>query len=197
MKNDHEGKCLKDFVDILPGHPFRGTIKQYEDGNVNVVQVRDISAIGEMDLGDLVQTKVTGKKSPVWLEQGDILFVAKGSKHYSAHLDFILPRTVCSPHFFLIRVKPEFKEVITSHFLSWQLNQFPAQTYFKKTAEGSKYLSIRRQVLENTPIKVLPMKRQKLISEMHKTAMQERKALLKMIENRQQLLEAVAIKELD
>lgn len=197
MKYEQQTCCLSDVADILPGHPFRGTIKQYDNGDVNVVQVRDTDATGEINHYSMVETILKSKKSPDWLKPGDILFVAKGSKHYSVLVDFILERTVCSPHFFLVRVKDEYKDIITPDFICWQLNQQVAQHYFKKTAEGSMYLSIRRQVLENAPIKVLPIKRQKLISEMYKSAMQERKALLKMIENRQRLLEAVAVKELD
>ncbi|WP_286235348.1 restriction endonuclease subunit S [Thalassotalea sediminis] len=188
---------LSDIADIRLGHPFRGTIKQYDNGDVNVVQVRDTDVTGEINHYSMVETILKSKKSPDWLKPGDILFVAKGAKHYSVLVDTIQERTVCSPHFFLVRVKDEFKNTIIPDFVCWQLNQQLAQHYFKKTAEGSMYLSIRRQVLENVPIKILPIKRQKLISEMYKTAMLERKALLKMIENRQRLLEAVAMKELN
>ncbi|MEO9276145.1 hypothetical protein ABFY09_15030 [Marinomonas sp. 5E14-1] len=75
-----------------------------------------------------------------------------------------LERTVCSPHFFVVRLKPEFKDVIVPDFLCWQLNQQPAQRYFKATAEGSMYRSIRRQVLENVPIKVLKLEKQKQLA---------------------------------
>ena len=188
---------LCDITDIRLGHPFRGTIKQYENGDVNVVQVRDTEATGEINQYGVVETILSTKKKPDWLQNGDVLFVAKGAKHYSALVDNIRVRTVCSPHFFVVRLKPEFKDVILPAFLCWQLNQQPAQRYFKATAEGSMYLSIRRQVIENVPIRVLSPQKQRQLAAMHSCGVKEQKVLQKLIENRQQQLDAIAIHALD
>ncbi len=188
---------LCDIADIRLGHPFRGTVKQYDKGDVNVVQVRDTGPTGEINQATLVQTELSTKKQPDWLQNGDVLFVAKGAKHYSALVQQVLEHTVCSPHFFVVRIKAEFKDMILPDFLCWQLNQQPAQRYFKATAEGSMYLSIRRQVLENVPIKVLTLEKQKQLTAMHRCAVKEQKVLQKLIENRQQQLEAIAIHALE
>lgn len=188
---------LSDIADIRLGHPFRGTVKQYDNGDVNVVQVRDTEPTGEINQYTMVETVLNTKKQPDWLQNGDVLFVAKGAKHYSVLVEQILERTVCSPHFFMVRLKPEFKDVIVAEFLCWQLNQQPAQRYFKATAEGSMYLSIRRQVLENVPIKLLKFEKQKQLAAMHRCGVREQKVLQKLIENRQQQLEAIAIHALE
>ena len=184
---------LSDIADIRLGHPFRGTVKQYDKGDVHVVQVRNTEPTGEINKTTLVQTQLSTKKQPDWLKNGDVLFVAKGAKHYSALVQQVLERTVCSPHFFVVRIKAEFKDMILPDFLCWQLNQQPAQRYFKATAEGSMYLSIRRQVLENVPIKVLTLEKQKQLTAMHRCGVKEQKVLQKLIENRQQQLEAIAM----
>ncbi len=188
---------LSDIADIRLGHPFRGTVKQYDKGDVHVVQVRNTEPTGEINKTTLVQTQLSTKKQPDWLKNGDVLFVAKGAKHYSALVEQVLERTVCSPHFFVVRIKAEFKDMILPDFLCWQLNQQPAQRYFRATAEGSMYLSIRRQVLENVPIKVLTYEKQKQLAAMHRCAVSEQKVLHKLIENRQQQLEAIAMHALE
>ncbi|MFD1009066.1 restriction endonuclease subunit S [Oceanisphaera ostreae] len=184
---------LCEIADIRSGHPFRGTIKQYENGDVKVVQVRDTEMTGEVNQHNMVETRLSTKKQPDWLQDGDVLFVAKGAKHYSVLVENVLERTVCSPHFFVVRLKPEFRDVVMPDFLCWQLNQQPAQRYFKATAEGSMYLSIRRQVLENVPIKVLKLEKQKQLAALHRCGVREQKVLQKLIENRQQQLGAIAI----
>ena len=188
---------LCDIAGIRLGHPFRGTVKQYDKGDVHVVQVRDTEPTGEINQATLVQTELSTKKQPDWLQNGDVLFVAKGAKHYSALVQQVLEHTVCSPHFFVVRIKAEFKDMILPDFLCWQLNQQPAQRYFKATAEGSMYLSIRRQVLENVPIKVLTLEKQKQLTAMHRCGVKEQEVLQKLIENRQQQLEAIAIHALE
>ncbi len=82
----------------------------------------------------MVETVLNTKKQPDWLENGDVLFVAKGAKHYSVLVEQVLERTVCSPHFFMVRLKPEFKDMIVPTSYAGN-NQQPAQRYFKATAE--------------------------------------------------------------
>lgn len=187
---------LSDIADIRSGHPFRGSIEPDINGDVHVVQVRDTKATGEIIQDEVIKTTLTSKKQPDWLKSGDILFVAKGAKHYSALVEDLPKQTVCSPHFFLVRIKPAFKELVTPEFICWQLNQLPAQRYFQTTAEGSLYLSIRRQILEYVPITMLSIDKQKKLTAMHHCAVKEQKILQQLIENRQQQLDAIAHKAL-
>ena len=188
---------LGDIADIRSGHPFRGSIEPDINGDVRVVQVRDTNATGEIIQDEMIKTTLTSKKQPDWLKSGDILFVAKGAKHYSALVEELPKQTVCSPHFFLVRIKPALKALVTPEFICWQLNQLPAQRYFQTTAEGSLYLSVRRQILEYVPITMLPIEKQRQLTAMHRCAVKERKVLQQLIDNRQQQLEAIAISELN
>ncbi|MEH6594840.1 restriction endonuclease subunit S [Pseudoalteromonas marina] len=183
---------LSDIADIRSGHPFRGSIEPDIKGDVHVVQVRNTKATGEIIQDEVITTTLTSKKQPDWLKSGDILFVAKGAKHYSALVEDLPKQTVCSPHFFLVRIKPAFKELVTPEFICWQLNQLPAQRYFQTTAEGSLYLSVRRQILEYVPITMLPIEKQKQLTAMHHCAVKEQKVLQQLIEKRQQQLDAIA-----
>lgn len=197
IRQDSREVQLSDIAEIRSGHPFRGTIKQYDNGDVHVIQVRDTEPTGEINLYSMIDTKLSTKKHPDWIQNGDVLFVAKGAKHYSVLVEQVLERTVCSPHFFLVRLKPEFRDVVMPDFLCWQLNQQPAQRYFKATAEGSMYLSIRRQVLENVPIKVIEYDKQKHLAALHRCGVKEQKVLQKLIDNRQKQLDAIAIHVLE
>ena len=184
---------LCEVADVFSGYPFRGTIPSDENGDVHVIQVRDTRATGEVFQDEMIKVILPGKKAPNWLRSGDVLFVAKGVKHFSALVEDLPVKTVCSPHFFLIRVKPEYQNRVKPEFICWQLNQLPAQRYFSTTAEGSLHLSVRRQVLENTPLKLLDIKDQQLIANMHKCAIKERSALLQLIENKDKEQAAIAL----
>jgi hypothetical protein len=96
----------------------------------------------------------------------------------------------------LVRIKKALKDKVTPEFICWQLNQLPAQHYFQTTAEGSLYLSIRRQILEYTPITLLPLGKQRQLTAMHRCAVKEQKVLQQLIENRQQQLDAIALNTL-
>ncbi|MFT6925110.1 MAG: hypothetical protein ACJAZP_000690 [Psychromonas sp.] len=184
---------LCDIADIRPGHPFRGTIAPVKDGEIHVVQVRDADLTGEIVQDEMITTNLPGKKQPDWLQDGDVLFVTKGAKNFSALVENLPTTTVCSPHFFLVRLKPKMRNKVLPAFICWQLNQLPAQRYFQATAEGSLYVSIRRQVLENTPFVLPTMEKQRQLVALHRCAVKEQKVLQQLIDNRQQQLDAIAI----
>lgn len=187
---------LGDIANIRSGHPFRGSIKADKEGDVHVVQVRDTKATGELLQSGIIKTTLTSKKQPDWLQAGDILFAAKGSMHHSALVESLPEKTVCSPHFFLVRIKSAFKDLVTPEFICWQLNQLPAQHYFQRSAEGSLYLSIRKQILECTPITMLSIDKQQQLTALHRCGVNEQKVLQQLIENRQLQLNAIALKAL-
>ena len=184
---------LFDIAEIRPGHPFRGTITHIPDSSTHVVQVRDTDTTGEIRTHGLITTELKTLKKPDWLMEGDILFVTKGAKHYAVCVKKIPPKTVCSPNFFIVRVRSEYTENVLPEFISFQLNQIPAQRYFKSTAEGSNYVSIRRKVLEDTPITVPSIEKQTQLAALHTAAVKEQKTLQKLITNRQQQLNAIAL----
>ena len=184
---------LCEVADIFSGYPFRGAIPADENGDVHVVQVRDTRDTGEVFQDEMVKVILPGKKPPNWLRSGDVLFISKSVKHFSALVEDLPVKTVCSPHFFLIRVKTEYQNRVKPEFICWQLNQLPAQRYFSTTSEGSLNLIVRKQVLENTPIKLLDIKEQQLIANMHKCAIKERSALFQLIENIDKEQTAIAL----
>ena len=183
---------LCEIADIRPGHPFRGTITPVSSANTHAVQVRDVNNFGEIETKNLITTELTGRKQPDYLHEGDILFVAKGAKHFSVYVQQIPEKSVCSPHFFLVRIQALYAEKVLPEFISWQLNQLPAQRYFKNSAEGSLYVSIRRKILEDTPITVPPLVTQQRIVSLHRAAVSEQKVLQQLITNRQQQLNVIA-----
>ena len=184
---------LCEVADVFSGYPFRGAIPANENGDVHVVQVRDTRNTGEIIKDQVVKATLSGKKTPNWLRPGDMLFIAKGVKHFSALVEDLPVKTVCSPHFFLIRVKSEYQNRVKPEFICWQLNQLPAQRYFSTIAEGPLHSSIRKQVLENTPLKLLDIKEQQIIANMHKCAIKERSALFQLIENIDKEQTAIAL----
>ena len=100
---------LCEVADIFSGYPFRGAIPADENGDVHVVQVRDTRDTGEVFQDEMVKVILPGKKPPNWLLPGDVLFISKSVKHFSALVEDLPVKTVCSPHFFLIRVKTEYQ----------------------------------------------------------------------------------------
>jgi len=183
---------LCEIANIRSGHPFRGTIRPISKAETHVVQVRDVNEFGEINIKKLITTELIGRKDPDWLQTQDILFIAKGARHFASFVQQLPEQTVCSPYFFIIRINTEQKNTVLPEFIYWQLNQPSVQKYFKISAEGSLHVSIRRKILEDTPIALPPIAIQQKIVALHRAAIKEQKVLQQLINNRRQQLDLIA-----
>ena len=192
MSNDAEKKqaILADIADIRPGYPFRGSVKDRPDGEVAVVQIKNVDPDTGIDWSGLARTDLTGRRKPDWLRQGDVLFTARGNRNAAAAVGEITIKAVSAPHLFVIRVTTP--EQILPEFLAWVMNQADAQRYFAQEATGSYITNIRKQSLLEMPLRLPPLDKQRIVVELDRAARQERKLLESLIENRKQQISLVA-----
>jgi restriction endonuclease S subunit len=87
----------------------------------------------------------------------------------------------------------ERQVMLVPGILAWQINQRPAQEYFQREATGSYILNIRREVIENLSLAIPPLEQQRAIIALADAARAERGALTRLIDNRNQQLEAIAL----
>lgn len=180
---------LKGLAEVKAGYPFRGSVPVSESGNARVIQMRDVPLAGDIDWAALSRSDIPASKTHDWLADGDVLFVARGTRNYAVCLAGVPGPTVCSQYFFVLRVR---SPRLLPSFLAWYINRAPAQRYLASNAEGSDQLSIRRGVLEDMPIAVPPLDRQRRLVELAVATDQERQYLETLIKNREHLLDALA-----
>jgi len=187
-------KALSDIATIKAGYPFRGRIISDDHATTKVIQVRDVNVFGDINQSQLIKAQLTKKREPDWLIPGDILFIAKGPRNTAACINFTdnEPNTVCSPHFFLVQIKPQFNNVIDPNFIAWQLNQSHAQRYFKVNSEGTLQVSIRRTVLEKVCLSIPDIVKQHVIANLYLASLKEQALLSKLLKNSQQQLSVIS-----
>jgi len=191
----HErNESLRDVATISAGYPIRDAIRDVPGGDVAVVQIKNVRSETGVDWLAVARTKLTGRREPDWLRPGDVLFSARGGRNIAVCVQQPPAQAVCSPHFFLIRVKQN--KAALPEFLAWQMNQPNAQQYFAQSATGSYIKSIRRQVLEDLKIQIPSLDRQRLLVRLAEAAQREKEILERLIEIRRQELEVIAGKQL-
>src|SRR5690606_29033649 len=155
-----------------------------------VIQLRDVSPEGRVAWTGLVRTQLLGHKAPDWLRDGDVLFAGRGGRAYALCLSQVPEQTVCAQYFFVLRCR--LSAAVLPDYLAWHINRAPSQRYLLSNAEGSDQLNIRRAVLEDLPIAVPDLARQRLIVELAQAAAEERLRLQALIHNREQELDTLA-----
>ena len=176
---------------ISSGYPFRGKIEESNESNIKVVQMKDVSLDKPINWSECLTVELNGRRTPDYLRSGDILFVARGNRNYAVQIDEIPDgiQAVASPHFFVIRLQDSS---VTPEFLTWFLNQTPCQQYFEQNAEGTMAKSIRRSVLEQTPIAIPSLQKQAAIVKLHKSHIQHNYVIQQLLANSNQMMSAIA-----
>jgi hypothetical protein len=189
---------LSAIATINAGYPFRGKIPEVPGSAMVAVQMKDVSLTEGIRWSGCLETELTGKREPDYLTTGDILVAARGRHNYAVQVDQALASTgkqaVAAPHFFLVRLKRDSlkKKDILPEFVVWLLNQAPAQRYFEQNAEGTLTKSIRRSVLENAPVVVPPLAKQRAIIAMANTLSDEQRLIQKLVNNGERMMNAIA-----
>lgn len=183
--------ALKTLVEVLPPYPFRGGIEVSDDGDTYLVQIRHADEHARALVGTLDRVMLPGKREPDYLENGDVLFVAKGPRNFAVHIHDIPLASVCSQHFFHLKVPGGRDARILPEFLAWQINQSAVQTYLARCGQGSVVPSITRQQIEEMPVVVPPLEVQARFVVLLQAARKEEQVLQALIENRRQMLQGI------
>ena len=181
---------LKQIASLMAGHPFRGSIQNAPDGDVAVVQMKDVDPEKGLDSASLYRVHLTGRKKPDYLKRGDILFVGRGYRIFAVLVDQDLENTVAGSHFFILRVKPN-KQDVSPDYLAWYINYKQAQRYFSQHVAGTALPHINRTVLENLPVILPPLKVQEQMVRAHYCRLREKALLERLIEKKKLFLDGL------
>lgn len=175
---------------ISAGHSFREKIPEVKKSGIYVVQMKDINSEHSVNWDTVVETMLTSKQTPNWLQHGDILFVARGQRNYAAMFSVETKQVhaIAAPQFFIIRLN---NSNVLPEYLTWFLNQSSAQRYFLTNAQGGTTPSVRRSVLEKTPIIIPSLAQQKTLIELTKIINKEKEIAEKIIGNGERLLQCL------
>ena len=164
---------LSDVAEIRSGVHFRERIKNDPKGNVAVLQMKDISEENKIVSEGIIKIRRENIKPSLLLRHGDVLLRARGIRYTSSVFNLEIGEAIASSQ--LIIIKPN-NEIILPSFLSWFLNQKPAQNYLKTRATGSYVKMIPREMLAKLEIVIPTIENQELISQISKLS--DRESLL-------------------
>ena len=187
---------LKNLTGIISGYPFRKKIQTSRSGNFFIIQMEDINKDHTLNTAALSKTNLENVKSKYLLNKGDILFTPKGYNNFATLIDSPLTNTIPIAHFYIIRIKKEKLKTLTPSYLTWYINQKPAQTFFKNYAAGTNIPSINKKHLNELVIEIPPLKLQNQITKIYRLSLKEQKLLKEIREKRRLFIENTLLDKL-
>jgi restriction endonuclease S subunit len=183
---------LKNIVSIKIGYPVRSRAEPKPDGDLVLIQMKDVSEEAGVDTSNLFLIKHVGRKLPEFLQPGDLLFYARGHKFFTVLVKNVPKNTVASSQFFIIKIK---EKCITPEYLNYYINSSISQKYFESRKVGSAVTYISRDVLAELPIVIPDIMTQKKIVDIEQSWNIEKSLLNQLINRKHQLVEKI-VKEM-
>lgn len=153
-------KMLNEIAEIKAGYLFKKGIYPENDGNVSVVQLKDIDSRGVLNTQQIQKVNLEKLNNGDLLSDGDVLLKAKTNYPVASVVSDISGKTIATAHYFVIRLKTN---EVSPGFLAWYLNQKPAQIYFEKNAGGTRIRVINKQLLGQLEVALPDIETQKRI----------------------------------
>lgn len=151
---------LGDCATVLPGFSLRGRVEHDPKGTHQVILPRHVREGMPYSYTPADELRVVpGRDAERYhLQAGDVLFLARSTRNIAVRLASIPEPSIVSLVFHLIRCKPE----IDPDYLTWHLNQAPAQAAIAQSRVGSGTLLVPRQALSDLaiPLPALGIQRQ-------------------------------------
>ena len=162
---------LKNIAVIQLGYSFRSRIKNENDGNISVIQMKDLLQNNTVNCNDLIKVQMEKVKEHHFAYKNDLIFRSRGLMTTTAILQENPGTAVIAAPLFRIRIKNPDK--ILPEYLSWFINQNEAQRYLKSRQEGTHAGMVNRKELEQLPICIPSIRKQKIILELAKLSERE------------------------
>ena len=142
---------MSELVRIQPGYPSRGRVHSVQDGTHRLLQAREVSADGGVQLENAVRFHPERNPGLYQVLRGDVLVIARGQAHRAHCIDEDLPNTLAAFSFFILR--PDLSRILPG-YLAWWLNLPPVQARINAASRGTGISYISRQALGNLAIQV-------------------------------------------
>jgi len=165
---------LKNLATVQTGYSFRSRLDTSEDGELAVIQMKDLLADNTVSLDDLLKISMSEVKSHHFVRRGDLVFRSRGLITSSAILSGDPGQAVVAAPLLRIRVKDAGK--VLPEYLNWFLSQRDAQIFFASQATGTAQKMVGKEAIEDLEIFLPPLSTQRAIIEL--AALSEREASL-------------------
>lgn len=186
-----EGKMkieLKKLASIKMGHSFRSKLEPDSDGNISVIQMKDLTEDNRLDAQELVQIDMQDLKEHHRVKINDLAFRSRGQTNTAAIIDQELKDAVIAAP--LLRIRVESDSILPA-YLCWFINQPSSQAALQSKATGTGGRMIGISAIEDLEVVVPSIDVQQKIIEIHQLSIDEQKLMNALAKKKEVLTDAI------
>jgi restriction endonuclease S subunit len=185
-------KQIKHLAIVQMGYSFRSRLETSKDGEVAVIQMKDLQDDNIVSCTDLVKIDLNDIKEHHIVQKGDLIFRSRGLLATSAILNEDPGIAVLAAP--LLRIRVTKLEKVLPEYLNWYISQRDAQIFLTSRAKGTVQKMISKQTVEELEVALPNLENQKQIVELAMLAAREESLLQKLADKRNQYLSEILMK---
>ena len=178
--------AIKNIATVQMGYSFRSRLEITKDGEVTVIQMKDLLDDNTVGCNELIKIDMDAIKDHHLARKGDLVFRSRGLVSNAAILLEDPGRTVVAAP--LIRIRITKPDRILPEYLNWYLSQREAQVFLTSRAIGTAQKMINKEVLEDMELFLPSLEKQKKIVELASLSVREQILLSGLAEKRKQYI---------
>ena len=173
---------LRALADVQMGYPFRSRVEHDPQGDVAVIQMKDIDDANRLHADEAIRVALPKGKARHLLRTGDLVFRSRGRSNGAAQvLDGIGSAVLAAP---MLLIRPHR---VLPEYLCWYINAPATQAQLAALAEGTSVRMISAEVLKTLDIPLPSLAAQQRIVQAAALAEQEQTLLAQIATLRQRL----------
>ena len=174
----------------VTGYQFRDRIEPSADGNVAVLQVKDLRDGGEVCREDLALIRIDKDVGPYSVKPGDVLFLSRGQHLFATTLADPPPNTIVPNYFYILRPRP----VVLPAYLAWFINSPKAQEQLRLVHTGSHMPMVSKSDFLQLDIDLPPLDAQRTIVALDGLARREQRLSNELLAKKRQLIDQLCVR---
>ena len=178
---------LKDIALVQMGLSFRSRIEPDTDGNVAVIQMRDLTE-DKLDYGNLMTININDINERHLVKYKDLVFRSRGKTTTATIIDQEPGQAVVAAPLFLIRAT---SKNLLPEYLCWCINQSSSQAFLHSRATGTVMTMIGKSVLDALEIPLPNLEIQEQIVTLADLLNKEQRLMKDLAEQKEKLVKAI------
>jgi hypothetical protein len=164
--------ALAEIAEISHGYSFRGRIEADPDGDVLVIQPKDLGEDGAVDFSQAIRKSDVPIRSSFLLRAGDVLFQPRGVTYRAALVGNLAWPAIAAAPVYVVRPDPAR---VRAPYLAAFLNDPQTQTLLRQAATGTHVPQVARGALEALEIPLPALADQDALGELARLVIHKKK----------------------
>ena len=181
---------LKDIALVQMGLSFRSRIEPDAEGNVAVIQMRDLTE-DKLDYRTLTTFNINGINERHLVQCKDLIFRSRGKTTTATIIDRELGRAVVAAPLFIIRAT---SEKVLPEYLYWFINLSSSQAFLHSRATGTAMIMIGKSALDALEIPLPNLETQARIVALADLLNKEQRLMKNLAEQKEKLVKAIQMR---